>query len=679
MPSKYNSEGKGPSSFHILSHAGTSTSSASHPSRDSPQYQYVLNNNSANGDNLIGVIENGTIDVSSLQSSNQSTNTDEDSLMSGNPAEDLNPGETSFFCPYCTYRTPIIARLKRHMTIHTGKVYNCSKCEKSYTEEYKLREHFKIKHEKSVHFVCEQCRRDFTSKGGLKYHMKTMHRKEFDYWCDACCKGFKDPHTYETHVEIKHNRSGFKCTSCSNIFKSAANLSMHKKACIRLMEKRAATQAEKKETNFFNRFPCEICPQRFSTFHELKDHSNTAHVDVSLHKCTCGQEFKLRASYNGHRHNCRIAIALENEAKNSGNGEGEGLNSVKIINVESLKGKVNALKSGNQNSSQTSKTDTSSSLSAKSNDSQTDEVEESIQITNLESGEQFTLADKEKNGSAESDAESPAKTGSGKLVIDLETEPPSPEFGMHCCEFCDYKTPKLSHIKRHKMVHIGKKYKCEKCPKSFNEKGKLKTHMNAKHKGHAKYKCDVCFRMFSSKGGIVYHQQTKHNNTHKYKCETCDKGFNNLQHYMGHKNTHSGIRPHVCDICNMGFSYPSVLVAHRKICKGKKEESEMEEITFHPCSECGEKFIMPGNLEEHMRKEHGSDGNDLTAVLCDCGIVFTSDALKEHKATCTGATVSHLFIKSSADNEVAMEMEEESSEFQQISSNLITGQPVFPS
>ena len=619
--------------------------------------------------------------MSSLQTSNQSTNTEDDSVISCNPSEDLNPGETSFFCPYCTYRTPIIARLKRHMTIHTGKVYNCSRCEKSYTEEYKLREHFKIKHEKSVHFVCEQCRRDFTSKGGLKYHMKTMHRKEFDHWCDACCKGFKDPHTYETHVEIKHNRSGFTCNSCSNIFKSAANLSMHKKACVRLMEKKAA-QTEKKETNFFNRFPCEICPQRFSTFHELKDHSNTAHVDVSPHKCTCGMEFKLRASYNGHRHNCRIAIALENEAKTSGPGEGDGLNSVKVINVESLKGKfgAKALNFGNQKSSQSSKTGNSSSPSAKSSDSQTDDALASIQIFNLESGEQFTLSDKERNGSAERESESRAKTGNGKQVIDLGTD--LPEVVMHSCEFCDYKTPKLSHIKRHKMVHIGKKYKCEKCPKSFNEKGKLKIHMNSKHKGHAKYKCDVCYRTFSSKGGIVYHQQTKHNNTHKYKCETCDKGFNNLQHYMGHKNTHSGIRPHVCDICNMGFSYPSVLVAHRKICKGKKEEEEMEEMKFHPCSECGEKFIMPGNLEEHMRKEHLSDGNsDLTAVLCDCGVVFTTDALKEHKATCTGATVSHMFVKASSDDGVAMETDDDNAEFNQISPekfNLITGQPVFP-
>lgn len=617
---------------------------------------------------------------------NQTTNTSDESTGCYNSPEDINANSTSFFCPYCTYRTPIIARLKRHMTLHTGKVYKCNKCEKSYTEEYKLREHFKIKHEKSVHFVCEQCRRDFTSKGGLKYHMKTMHRKEFDYWCDACCKGFRDPHTYETHVEIKHNRpQAFTCSNCSNTFKSMANLSMHKKACIRMNGKRVVA-AEKKETNFFNRFPCEICPERFSTFHELKDHSNEVHKDVSPYRCACGLEFKLRASYNGHRHNCRIAITLENEAKSKETGVNDGLKNVAIVNVESLRGKFEAksLDFGSQTSSPLARVGSNSpDPSAKSKHSATKtsvpgDPLSAIQITNLESGEQFILSDKEK--SAEPESEKTAESGDDKLVIDLLSHSPENPT-MHCCEFCDYKTPKLSHIKRHKMIHTGKKYKCDKCPKSFNEKNKLKVHMNSKHKGHAKYKCEVCYRTFSSKGGIVYHMQTKHNNTHKYRCEVCEKGFNQLQHYMGHKNTHSGIRPHVCDICNQGFSYPSVLVAHRKICKGKKEESEMEEVKFHPCSECGEKFIMQANLEEHIKKEHSQEGPDFSSVLCDCGVVFTNNALKEHKPTCTGATVSQMFVKASVASDVAMETEEENPDFKQISPekfSLIVSQPVFP-
>ena len=636
----------------------------------SSQYQYVLTPGTDNNTptSLSGVVN--TVNMSSLQTLNQPTSATDEAACLLNSPDSLNSDGTSFFCPYCTYRTPIIARLKRHMTLHTGKVYKCSKCEKSYTEEYKLREHFRIKHEKSVHFECESCKRDFTSKGGLKYHTKTMHRKEYDYWCDACCKGFNDSHTYETHIEIKHTRvPPFNCKNCSSQFKNLASLTMHQKSCI---------GSEKKEKmNYFNRFPCEICPEKFSSFHELKAHSNAEHSNISRYRCSCGLEFKLRASYNGHRHNCRIAIALENEAKAEGKRLNDGLKNVAIVNVESLKGKFEAKSlnfgaetPGASASSVSQKSGTDSpKLSAKSTNTEiengavSDDALASIQIVNMESGEQFLLTDKEKNGTAE-------------IVSDNITDEP---VTMHSCEFCDYKTPKLSHIKRHKMIHTGKKFKCDKCPKSFNEKNKLKVHMNSKHKGHAKYKCEVCLRTFSSKGGIVYHMQTKHNNTHKYQCEVCEKGFNQLQHYMGHKNTHSGIRPYVCDICNRGFSYPSVLTSHRKICRGKEDENAMEEVLFHPCRQCGEKFIMKLNLEEHIKKEHSSE---FTSVLCDCGVVFTDEDLyKEHKPTCTGATVSQLFIKTDTNDEVAMESNDENTDFKQISPekfNVLISQPVFP-
>ena len=624
----------------------------------SSQYQYVLNASMDNNTQTSLEEDINTVNMSSLQTENQSMSEADTSTSLVNSPDTLNSNETCFFCPYCTYRTPIIARLKRHMTIHTGKVFKCSKCEKSYTEEYKLREHFGIKHEKSVHFECESCKRDFTSKGGLKYHTKTMHRKEYDYWCDACCKGFNDAHTYEVHIEIKHTRMApFTCKNCSGLFKTVASLRMHQKSCLKTDKK-----------NYFNRFPCEICSEKFSSFHELKEHSNSKHSNITPFSCSCGLEFKLRASYNGHRHNCRIAIALENETKNRGKETSDGLKNVAVVNVESLSEKYGAksLDFMNQTTKDVPKPENSEKESGKSSNIETengafsDDGLTSIQIFNLESGEQFMLSDKQNSG---------AEHVSGGTEENLV---------MHCCEVCDYKTPKASHMKRHTMIHTGKKFKCDKCPKSFNEKGKLKTHMMSKHKGHAKYKCEVCYRTFSSKGGIQYHQQTKHSNNHKYRCEVCEKGFNQLQHYMGHKNTHSGIRPYICDICNRGFSYPSVLSAHRKICRGKEDESVMEE-QLHPCSHCGEKFFMEVSLEEHIKKEHS---NEFSSVLCDCGVVFTDeDVYNEHKPACSGATVSHMFIKAEAGNGVAMDKDLDSSDFKQISPekfNRLISQPVFP-
>ena len=50
------------------------------------------------------------------------------------------------------------------------------------------------------------------------------------------------------------------------------------------------------------------------------------------------------------------------------------------------------------------------------------------------------------------------------------------------CDSCNYTTPKLGHLKRHKeSVHDGIKYECDVCDHKFSRKDKLKEHQKRKH------------------------------------------------------------------------------------------------------------------------------------------------------------------------------------------------------
>lgn len=533
-------------------------------------------------------------------------------------------------CPHCDYRGINITRLQKHFTLHTGKLHPCNQCERSYTEEYKLKEHIQVKHEKSMHFKCHLCEKEFTSKGGLKYHTKTTHRNDFAYWCEGCCKGFNYLQFYQVHMNKHSGPTRYKCNVCFKEFTYLATLSMHRKTCI--------------GAGPLNSLTCEMCGEMYTSAKDLEEHMNTEHSDLSTYRCVCGAEFRLKAGLESHRLNCKVFLTGK---KSPIKQEVDGLSNMMIVNVESLS--ISPSSSSFVDSTKSTNVD----FDENSNDS--------VQITSVESGTP--------NFSSLGDEDDSSRKGS---------------WTNHSCQFCDYKTQKLSHMKRHELTHTGKKYKCHDCPKSFNEIGKLRTHQNSKHQGQARYKCDKCSRTFSSKGGIMYHQQTKHNNSYKYKCETCDKGFNTIQHYLGHKNTHTGIRPFVCDKCNIGFSYPSVLTSHKRVCKGKIDGLATGGIDLYPCQECKEKFALPSSLQDHVREMHSTT---LTSkYMCECGEEFELHALYElHKSRCKKSDRSSEMIlqaisveadsteNSAADNE---------EEFRQLVpeqfNSVVNNQPVFP-
>ena len=543
------------------------------------------------------------------------------------------------FCLQCEYKTTNEIRFKKHLILHKGKIYHCNMCQKSYMEESKLQKHILVKHEKSIHFRCELCaNREFTSKGGLKYHFKTMHQKDFDYWCDRCCKGFNQLTFYKSHMR-KHEEGGrYKCTFCSKEFSYLATLTMHRKMCMDL-----APQTE------IDHLTCEMCGETFTTTKDLDEHVSTEHCDVTRFRCHCGSEFLWKTSFNTHKEQCTASTDVTD--KNT-------TNTLSPVN------KATVSDHEMKNSKELKQLEQSSSTKGSPHSS--------IQVTNLESGEQFVYSMSGKNGS-------------------LETK----EEQIHSCQHCNYKTSKAFLLKRHQLVHKGKRNKTRDYPKYFSSKNKMQSYSIVKHRGRPNYKCENCGRIFASKGGISYHQRTKHSNVFRYKCETCDKGFNSLQRFLGHKKTHKAARSFVCERCDVGFASPSVFTSHQLVCNGKVAGLNMNgQLDLYPCKLCPQKFAMLQSLKDHCLEIHGTvveegggkeDGTK-TMYICICGMEFELRALYDfHKTMCklSDKTCEIILQTGSQTDEVAGDAEMEKEGFKQLSpekfNTIVNSQPVFPS
>ena len=76
-----------------------------------------------------------------------------------------------------------------------------------------------------------------------------------------------------------------------------------------------------------------------------------------------------------------------------------------------------------------------------------------------------------------------------------------------------------------------------------------------------------------------------------YQCDKCQKQFGLKRNFMHHINSHLGIKPYACSICDKRFVQTSHLNTHMKILHtGLKP---------YICHKCGKSFAVSSNLKKH--------------------------------------------------------------------------------
>jgi len=168
----------------------------------------------------------------------------------------------------------------------------------------------------------------------------------------------------------------------------------------------------------------------------------------------------------------------------------------------------------------------------------------------------------------------------------------------YMCEFCPYKTVKMTHLQSHMKNHSDcpKPYVCNECGASFSRKDSLSNHVKYRHEG-VTYYCDQC--SFSTTRGIKsfkLHMNKEHLGLIFAKCDKCGQKFKSRYALRTHMATiHGSGKYFSCPKCDYNATTKQLLQEH---------DMKVHELIFFRCELCPSKFVRKYALRRHMENVH---------------------------------------------------------------------------
>lgn len=193
------------------------------------------------------------------------------------------------------------------------------------------------------------------------------------------------------------------------------------------------------------------------------------------------------------------------------------------------------------------------------------------------------------------------------------------------CKICEFHADNKKEIENHVLTH-EQAFRCEVCDATVYSAYKYSIHLY-QHDKQAGYKCPLCDFKRNKKSAVMVHIKRVHLGRFTYKCKHCGKGFDYIQWYKEHENSHVTSQTVSCVVCKKEYAYTKYLLyhqlnSHRVLTVDPKMENR--------CKICGKSFDRNRLLVIHMRIHQNSKVKP--SHLCEhCGMSFkTAASLKSH-------------------------------------------------
>lgn len=204
------------------------------------------------------------------------------------------------------------------------RAHFCSKCQMIFTSVSDLKEHYETKKHNEIKSKCKVCKKLFVNEMMLKIHMEEHQKKpvltqDGRLCCNKCDKSFKDLYKLRNHKVI-HVQGMLSCLYCPSQFSNYHSLKWHLEhpdgefvecdLCGKKIKGKFRLNEHKLAFHQGLRLKCNFCERGFTDSSNLSKHVQADHFGRRFNCEQCGYSAKKRSAL-------RIHIDAEHPSENS--------------------------------------------------------------------------------------------------------------------------------------------------------------------------------------------------------------------------------------------------------------------------------------------------------------------------------------------------------------------------
>ncbi|XP_066249499.1 uncharacterized protein [Euwallacea similis] len=500
-------------------------------------------------------------------------------------------------CVLCKKSIIGIRKYKYHIAVHSPEAFICNYCEEYFETKDILDNHnAEIDH---VNGSCKICNKKIlpSKRNGIfkkmRYHLEVNHRATDARSCPMCGKIFKYITNLDRHIRSVHEKQKFMCQYCDKPLQRKYDLRIH-------IER---NHPEKVGTDLISKFPdryikdsndaisaqCQLCDRRFANTHSFYVHTDREHDNFRYYACQiCPEEFPTFKDLRKHQmvhpqyqcKKCPLTFVLVSDLRRhrlrTACGASNGVHTLSAQPRDYLT--VRRMLAGQVKRGPRSFRCKYCPIMVRS---------------------WYQLYKHSANHPEFKEYACEVCEEVHENMVDLKTHYRATHAKL-CCPQCDMFFGMMeglrNHIQaKHRTRSLSSKSQCTICGVILlGGKQALTDHMNI-HTGQKPFVCEMCGNRFRQDAHLRLHMYQHDPNRGKpYKCKMCSKRFNFPSTLKTHIRTHTGEKPYVCLYCTKTFK--DNVTRHRHIKK------------FHLDKDHEYQLYRSHHLRDEIKKIEGASG-----------------------------------------------------------------------
>ncbi|CAG9127464.1 unnamed protein product [Plutella xylostella] len=175
------------------------------------------------------------------------------------------------------------------------------------------------------------------------------------------------------------------------------------------------------------------------------------------------------------------------------------------------------------------------------------------------------------------------------------------------CKVCKKTVSSWPSFVSHAKLHLGFKFVCEYCGKSFVSSTQLNRHCRSHHGMERNLRCSSCDYLALDNTQLVLHERRVHTGERPFACASCGAAYHSRRCLLQHLESHQTSATVQCEKC------PQMFKSRRHLARHTYSAHTSKQFTYK-CPVCAHVYRNIKYIRVHLKKVHGLTTSDAKII-----------------------------------------------------------------